>query len=82
MLQNVIALDPDKAAHKLMLAALYWETGKEDKARELLGQVISADKKNEDGVLQVFAFYVMKKGTRMRNRRSPRECRRTRRAAD
>ena len=55
----MIALDPGNPAHKLTLAGLYWDTGKEGKAREVLGQLVAADdRQGEDASLRVSGFYL------------------------
>jgi FimV-like protein len=60
VVQNMITLDPANPAHKLTLASLYWDTGKEDKARELLKEVVAADKTNEEGRLRSSVFFLLK----------------------
>ena len=56
-MQHVITLDPSNPAHKLILAGLYWDGGKQDMARDLLKEVVSGDEKDESGRLQVASFY-------------------------
>ena len=58
--EHLVSLDPANSAHKLALAGLYWDTGKQEKATELLKEVVSADKKNEVGRLQAAMFYLSK----------------------
>lgn len=61
VVQKLIGIDPKETRHKLALANLYWGSGKEQKAHDVLNAIVLADEKNEERWLENAGFYVSKK---------------------
>ena len=53
-------IEPKEVRHKLTLASLYWDSGKERQASEILKNVVLADEKNEELWIMNAGFFVSK----------------------
>lgn len=60
LLNTVVAIEPDVGRHRLALAALHWNTGREDQAAEVLKAFVSAAPKEEERWIQASDFYLGK----------------------
>ena len=54
----MIEIEPGNVRHRILLANLYWESGKADKAQEVLKALTAADPKNEEAWIGVAGFYL------------------------
>lgn len=57
-IQKVTELEPDVHQHRLGLAAIYWQSGREPQAKDVLRSFVQADPKKEDRWIEAAQFYM------------------------
>ena len=57
-IQKVIELEPDVHQHRLGLAAIYWQSGREPQAKDVLKSFVQAELKKEDRWIEAAQFYI------------------------
>lgn len=60
-MQKVIEMEPDVSQYRLSLAAIYWQVGKEQQAKDVLTTFEQADPGKDDRWIQAAQFYIARK---------------------
>jgi predicted Zn-dependent protease len=60
-LQKVIEIEPHRPAHKLSLAGVYWDMGRQAAAIDLIAATVAADAAGEDTLEAAARFYLAKR---------------------
>jgi tetratricopeptide (TPR) repeat protein len=58
--RKIIEIEPGVVRHRLVLAGMLWDSGKEPEAAEILKAVVAAEPKSEERWVQVATFYLSK----------------------
>jgi Tfp pilus assembly protein PilF len=57
-MQKIIEIEPEVSRHRMALAGIYWQAGKEQQAKDVLKSFLQSAPRNEDRWIQAAEFYL------------------------